>query len=365
MTLHSEIFEQPRILNDLLESSWGLIRDIAQQIKAHDVDYVFLAARGTSDNAGRYAQYLWGADNGLPIALATPSLFTLYETPPRLQRALVVGVSQSGKSPDIVRVLDEARRQGCPTLAITNAPDSDLNRAADFQIDIKAGHEGAVAATKSYTAELMAIAMLSAAMKDSNEAYEVLKRVPGWAEEMLQFDAAIARAAERFRYMTQCVVLGRGFNYSTAFEWSLKLKELTYVAAEPYSSADFQHGPIAVVDQGYPVLAVAPQGRVYSDLLALLKKLNEERKAELLVISNRSEALNLARSPLRLPEMPESVTPIVSIVPAQLFSYHLTREKGYNTEAPRGLRKVTEHAKNQKFPFFWGIFNQFLSKRKG
>ena len=342
MSLHSEIIEQPRILADLLQGQRAHIQSIARAIQSAEIDYVFLAARGTSDNAGRYAQYLWGSGNGLPIALATPSLFTLYETPPRLRRALVVGVSQSGKSPDIVRVLEEGRRQGCPTLAITNDPDSDLNQAADYQIDIQAGEEKAVAATKTYTAELMALAMLSAAMKGSTEMDETLERVPGWVEETLRQDDEIGQAAERYRYMEQCVVLGRGFNYATAFEWSLKLKELTYVAAEPYSSADFQHGPIAVVDQGYPVLAVTPQGRVFSDLLKLLRALYDDKRAELVVISNRQEALQLGRSPFRVPEMPEWISPLVSIVPAQLFSYHLTLIKNYNPEAPRGLRKVTE-----------------------
>lgn len=343
MPLHNEIFEQPQILANLLTQQWPAIQDIAKQIQSFDIDYIFLVARGTSDNAGRYAQYLMGATNGLPIALATPSLFTLYEAPPRLRRALVVGVSQSGKSPDIVRVLEEARSQGCPTLAITNAPGSDLNRAADFQINVQAGLEAAVAATKSYTAQLMAIAMLSAAMKKDMAAYEVLKRVPGWVDQMLALDPTIGRMAERYRYMEQCVVIGRGYNYSTAFEWSLKMKELAYVVAEPYSSADFQHGPIAVVDQGFPVMAVMPEGRVLPDLLDLAERLHSEKKAELMVISNNDQVLALAQSPIRLPaDIPEWVSPLVSIVPGQLFAYHLTRAKGYDTEAPRGLRKVTE-----------------------
>lgn len=343
MSLHAEIFEQPTILSNLLDQQWPAIQQIARQIRAFDIDYIFLVARGTSDNAARYAQYLLGASNGLPIALATPSLFTLYDAPPRLKRALVIGVSQSGKSPDIVRVLAEGSRQGCPTLAITNAPGSDLNRAATFEIDIQAGVETAVAATKSYTAQLMAIAMLSAALTEDDEAYHTLRRVPGWIDHVLRLDQPIMQMAERYRYMDQCVVLGRGYNYSTAFEWSLKLKELTYVVAEPYSSADFQHGPIAVVDQGFPVMAVMPQGRVYNDLLGLVQRLRAEKRAELLVISNQTQALELAQSPIRLPEdLPEWVSPMVSIVPAQLFCYHLTRAKGYDTEAPRGLRKVTE-----------------------
>lgn len=343
MSLRSEIFEQPKILQNLLEQQWATIQAITEDLQARELDYIFMAARGTSDNAARYAQYLWGAENGYPISLATPSLFSLYQTPPRLRHTLVVGVSQSGKSPDIVQVLKEGKKQGCPTLAITNTPDSDLSRVADFTINIQAGVEEAVAATKTYTAELMAIAMLSAAQRKAPANYETLQRVPGWVEQMLKLHGDIKLIAERYRYMTQCVVLGRGFNYSTAFEWSLKLKELTYTVAEPYSSADFQHGPIAVVDQGFPVLAVNPDGKVFDDMLSLLRRLRTERKAELLVISNRDEALALATCPIRLPaDMPEWVSPIVSIIPAQLFSYYLTLAKGYNTEAPRGLRKVTE-----------------------
>ena len=147
MTLHSEIFEQPERLAALLENQKQTVIEIAKAIRSRNVQYAFLAARGTSDNAGRYANYLWGAQNQLPLALATPSLFTYYQSPPKLQNALVVGVSQSGKSPDIVSVLEEGRKQNCLTRAITNVPDSPLAQAADFVLDIQAGAEKAVAAT--------------------------------------------------------------------------------------------------------------------------------------------------------------------------------------------------------------------------
>jgi len=169
MTLHSEIFEQPERLAALLDKQKQTVLEIAKAIQARNVHYAFLAARGTSDNAGRYANYLWGAHNQRPLALATPSLFTYYQSPPRLQNALVVGVSQSGQSPDIVSVLEEGRKQNCLTLAITNIPDSPLAKAADFVLDIQAGPEKAVAATKTYTSQLMAVAMLSSAMGGSND----------------------------------------------------------------------------------------------------------------------------------------------------------------------------------------------------
>lgn len=343
MTLHSEIFEQPERLSALLENQKQTALEIARAIRARDVQYAFLAARGTSDNAGRYANYLWGAHNGMPLALATPSLFTYYQSPPRLKGALVIGVSQSGQSPDIVSVLEEGRRQGCLTLAITNLPESPLAKAADLVLDIQAGAEKAVAATKTYTTELMAIAMISAALSDSEERWQELASVPKWAEHTLALDKDIAQMAQRYRYMSHCVVLGRGFNYATAFEWALKLKELTYVIAEPYSSADFQHGPIAMVEGGFPILAVAPNGKVRETMLEMLTRLRKQQDAELVVISDHSDMLALAQSPIQLPPyIPEWLTPLVSILPAQLFACHLTGVKGYDTEKPRSITKVTE-----------------------
>jgi glucosamine--fructose-6-phosphate aminotransferase (isomerizing) len=343
MTLHSEILEQPERLAQLISTQRKAVEKIAQAIQSRDIRYVFLAARGTSDNAGRYANYLWGAMNGLPLALATPSLFTYYQQPPKLRDALVVGISQSGQSPDIVSVLAEGKRQGCVTLAITNAPDSPLVQTADFVIDLQVGPEMAVAATKTYTAELMAIAMLSAALRDAETLWSELMQVSGWVEQVLKEDASIAQMVQRYRYMEHCVVLGRGYNYATAFEWALKLKELTYVEAEPYSSADFKHGPIAMVDRGFPVLAVVPEGKVFDSMTGMLHQLRHEHLAELVVISNAASALMLAQSPVLLPAgIPEWLSPLVSVVPAQLFAHHLTVVKGYDTEQPRNIRKVTE-----------------------
>ena len=343
MSLHSEITEQPERIASLLVSQRKTVERIAAEIRKRDIQYVFLAARGTSDNAGRYANYLLGAQNGLPLALATPSLFTYYGRPPTLRGALVVGISQSGQSPDIVSVLEEGRRQGCMTLAVTNEPNSPLAQSADFLVDIQAGAEKAVAATKTYTTELMSVAMLSAALGENKKRWEDLKKVADWMRSALKQNDLIEQTAQRYRYMDRTVVLGRGFNYSTAFEWALKLKELTYIIAEPYSSADFAHGPIAMVDSGFPVMAVAPKGKVFQTMLDALKHLRADFGAELVVISNDKRALSLAQMPLAIPaDVPEWLSPLVAILPAQLFAYHLTVAKGFDAERPRGLRKVTE-----------------------
>jgi glucosamine--fructose-6-phosphate aminotransferase (isomerizing) len=343
MTLNSEIFEQPDRIKALLASQRKTVERIAVEIQKRDIQYVFLSARGTSDNAGRFANYLLGAMNGLPLALATPSLFTYYKQPPKLKNALVIGISQSGQSPDIVSVLEEGKKQGCLTLAITNEPNSPLAETSDFIFDIQAGAEKAVAATKTYTAELMAVAMLSTALSGHKKMWTELARLPAWMKQALKLSDFISQAAQRYRYIDQTVVLGRGFNYATAFEWALKMKELTYIIAEPYSSADFVHGPIAMMVSGYPVFAVAPKGRVFDSMLAMLTRLRSDLSAELVVISNDKRALSLAQTPLTIPaDVPEWLSPLVSILPAQLFAYHLTVAKGYNTEQPRSIRKVTE-----------------------
>jgi glucosamine--fructose-6-phosphate aminotransferase (isomerizing) len=343
VTLQSEIFEQPDRLAHLLSSQRDIVKEIAAVIRRREIRYVFLAARGTSDNAGRYANYLWGAHNQLPLALATPSLFTYYEQPPKLDGALVVGISQSGRSPDIVSVFKEANRQGCLTLSITNAPESPLACASDLVLDIQAGPEKSVAATKTYTNELLSIAMLSSAISNDEEKWNEMENIAGWVQQVLNLDGAISRMVERYHNMHLCVVLGRGFNYCTAFEWALKLKELTYTIAEPYSSADFQHGPIAMVEGGFPVMAVVPSGKVFDSMREMLENLHGEKNAEMVVISDNERALSLANTQISLPVgIPEWLSPIVSIIPAQLFAYHLTYVKGLNPENPRNIGKVTE-----------------------
>ena len=342
MSLRTEIFEQPDVLERLLRTHKETVRDMAAAVQRAGVRSIFVAARGTSDNAALYGKYLWGAVNRLPVAMATPSLFTLSDKPPKLDGALVVGISQSGQSPDIVAVVEEGRRQGAPTLAITNDPDSPLATAAEGVFETHAGAELAVAATKTYTAQIAAIALLAAAATDDAEMRRALDGAPEAVREALGLEASLRAQVERLLETERCAVLGRGYNYATAYEWSLKLEEMAYLVAKPFSSADFRHGPMAVVEAGFPVLAIAPSGAVLDDLVELLTGLRTELRAELLVLSDAPRALELASTPVRLPQgVPEWLSPLVTIVPAQLFCYHLTRAKGLDTERPRRLAKVT------------------------
>lgn len=340
--LYREIHEQPAAVERLLREQRPAIQELGRAIQGRAVSHVVIAARGTSDNAGRYAKYVWGSLNGLTVAMATPSLFSVYHRPPRLGNALVVGISQSGKSPDIVAVLAEGRRQGALTAAITNTPDSDLARQADIVVDLCAGEERAVAATKTYTTELAAVALLSAVLDGQPEALDALAQVPQAMSQTLTMNEAIAQAAPRYRYMEGCVVIGRGYNYATAFETALKMKELTYTIVQPYSSADFLHGPMALIEPGFPVFVIAPSGAMQSELQPFMETLRE-RRAELVVISDVPESLALARIPLTLPcTVPEWLSPLVAILPGQLFSLHLAATRDLDVDAPRGITKVTE-----------------------
>jgi glucosamine--fructose-6-phosphate aminotransferase (isomerizing) len=339
--LKNEIHEQPEVMATLLDREGGNARRIATALARHDIHYVIVAARGTSDNAARYGQYLLGAYNRLPVGLATPSLFSVYREPPLLQGALVVGISQSGQSKDIVAVLAEGRHQGVPTLAITNDPDSPLAGQADFVIPLHAGEEQAVAATKTYTAQLAALALLSCALAEDGERLAALEKIPKVAARVLKGEGQVAEAVERYRYMETCVVLGRGYNYATAFEIALKLKELNYLIAESYSSADFMHGPIAVVGSGFPSLVVAPGGSMFETMYRFSLEL-KARGSELLVISDQDALLAEAVTPLALPVgVPEWLSPLVAVLPGQLFALHLTLAKGNDPDQPAGLQKVT------------------------
>jgi glucosamine--fructose-6-phosphate aminotransferase (isomerizing) len=340
--LYREIHEQPQVLARLLEEERATARQLASEIRRREIGQVVIAARGTSDNAARYAKYLLGAANRLLVGLATPSLFTIYQQPPHLGEALVLGISQSGKSPDIVSVVVEGRRQGALTADITNDPASDLGQTSDFVLDLHAGQERSIAATKTYTAELAAIALLSVNLDGDAGRWETLARMPQFVAGAMAQEEPIAQVAERYRYMQSCVVIGRGYNYATAFELALKLKELTYTLVEPYSSADFMHGPLAMIAPGFPVIVIAPSGAMLDEMRAFVEMLRKHG-AELVVISDDGPLLELARSPLRLPSgVPEWLSPLTSIVPGQLLAMHLARARDYDPDHPRGLRKVTE-----------------------
>ncbi len=340
MTMYRELAEGPAVVEGLLHRAAGPVDAIARSIRQRDVRFVVIAARGTSDHAAIYAQYVLGARNGLPVALAAPSLTSVYGTPPRLRDALVIGISQSGQSPDIVAVIADARRQGAITVALTNDPASALAAAAETVVELAAGPELATAATKTYVAEMALVAILSAAISGDAASQAQLRALPDVMREALAGAEHVAEVAGRWADVDTCAILARGFQYATAREWALKLKELAHVLADPYSGADFAHGPIALVEPGFPIMAVATAGPLLPDMGVLLRRLRDDG-ARLLVLSDDAELRALGDGIVVPPGIPEWLAPIVSILPAQQFAYELTRARGLDTDAPRTIRKVT------------------------
>lgn len=337
----TEIREQPAWVERALGSEVGRISELAREIRQRQIRTVVVAARGTSDNAATYAKYLFEIVAGMPVALAAPSVATLYDARLHLSGTLVMGISQSGRGDDIVQVLSSARAAGALTACITNSPDAPLSQVSDHVLLCNAGDEKAVAATKTYTTSLAVVAQLVAEVADRRDLISELRGLPKLMAEAIGLEEQIAARTERYRYMHECAVLARGINQPTALEAALKLTETCYLVAKPYSGADFVHGPIAMVDSGFPVILFAPSGRAYPFMLELAVKLRG-KQAEIIGISDQDDLLGVSTTGFRLPaKMHELLSPLVAILPAQLFACYLSHARGIDPDSPRGLQKVT------------------------
>jgi glucosamine--fructose-6-phosphate aminotransferase (isomerizing) len=322
----TEIAEQVDVASRLLERGPDAAAKIGDRIRDAAPRGFVIAARGSSDNAALYAKYLFGARNRALVALAAPSLFTHYARPPRLDGQCVIGISQSGESPDVIAVIEDARKQACITIAITNATDSALARAAELVLPMGAGPELSVPASKTYTASLLAMALISQAMDPDPDFEAALATVP----------QAIARTLERDEELPvlvppllgpRAVVLGRGYNFSTAEEIALKLSETSYVLARAWSVADFEHGPIAIMEAGLPVLIVDGGGLVAADLESIRSRL-EAKGCSVLHLFDVSG-------------LPEELTPITLAVLGQLLAHQVALARGFDPDKPRAIQKVT------------------------
>jgi glucosamine--fructose-6-phosphate aminotransferase (isomerizing) len=339
--LERELREQPEALARLLDHQRSYAEDVAKLFRRNDVDYILIASRGSSSNAARYAQYLLGRAHRIPVSFATPSLFTVYQQPPRLDGALVIGISQSGESPDVVEVLAEARRQGRPTVALTNTPGSPLGRLSDGVLKLEAGDEHAVAATKTYVNSLGAVALLFAALTGDDAARGELARVPDQLARQIDRSWTESESVARLGEIEGGTVISRGINYCTAFEIALKIRELSGLLFESFSAADLMHGPVAAISDGWPVIAVAPSGPALAQMEQALDDVGR-RGARFVVISD-DDAL-LGRGEVALPldtGVPEWLSPLVAVVPGQLAALRLAQLRGVDLDTPLGLSKVT------------------------
>jgi glucosamine--fructose-6-phosphate aminotransferase (isomerizing) len=337
-----EIAEEPAAIAATLEVNAPEIEALCRDLRGRNITSVMVAARGSSDNAGVYANYIFQSFNGVPVAMATPSLYTFYHTPPRLSGVFMLGISQSGQSEDIVEVMAEARRQGALTASITADAGSPIAVESHRVLRLETGKEKAVAATKTFTSSLALIAALSVAWEGSRERAAELARLPELATRTLALAGGPAAAkAPAYSAMTRSVVISRGFCHGIAMEIALKLKELTYVTVEPYSSADFEHGPMAMIEKGFPVILLAPRGVMHAHMLQFTREM-KQRNADLIAISDSPDILELGNSALPFADgAPDWLSPIIAVLPGQLFALRLSMAKGIDPDSPRGLRKVT------------------------
>lgn len=334
-----EIEEQPDVLERTLAAERDKITRLGDFLRQKDIDLIILVARGSSDNASLFGRYLLEVTTGIPVSLSAPSVFTLYNAKLRLNRALVIGVSQSGEGADINQVLESAKRMGAFTLAVTNESESSMAKLADETLLIHAGREKSVAATKTYTGQMLHFYMLASSVGDRRLDYF---KIPDLTRRALDLRAEVEQLVERYIFMDNCVVVGRGLNYGNSYELALKLMETCYVVAERFSSADFFHGPLAVVERRFPVILFAPKGVTQLGNIDLLTRLRG-LKADTLSITNDAEAAKLSSRSLLMPEeVDEFLTPIPFIVPAQLFAAYLSAAKGLDADTPRSLSKVTK-----------------------
>jgi len=336
-----EMAEQPEVLRRILDEGAPGIRRIAEQIAARNPRFVLLTARGTSDNAALYAKYLLEVLLGKPCGLTSMSTTTAYGARPDLTDCLVIAVSQSGGSPDLVASTEAARGAGAITLAVTNNSGSPLAETAEFHIDVLAGPEKALPATKTYTAELLALYLLVEGMRGGDGA-AAAKSLPGLARSVLDRQPEIKALAARYRFADRMVLTSRGYGYPTAKEAALKLMETSYIPALSYSGADLLHGPLAMVDNVSPVIAIVSRGRGGEALQPVLDRLLD-RGADLVAIGAQS-AVERATAGFALPteDVPEELQPILEIMPLQLLAYEVTIARGQDPDAPRALAKVTE-----------------------
>jgi glucosamine--fructose-6-phosphate aminotransferase (isomerizing) len=334
-----EIFEQPEVLERTIRNESAKLKKLGGFLRQKDIDLIVLVARGSSDNASLFGRYLLEITCGIPVSLSAPSVFTLYGSKLNLSRALVIGVSQSGEGTDINAVLESAKSSGAFTLGITNEAASSMAKITDETLLIHAGREKSVAATKTYTGQMLHFYMLSSVLASEKLEFE---KIPDFAAQALKLENEVEKIVERYIFVENCVVVGRGLNYGNSYELALKLMETCYVVAERFSSADFFHGPLAIVERRFPAIMFAPTGVTKKSSVDLLKQL-KELHADSFSITNDEEIASLSSLSLMMsPEIDEFLSPIPFIIPAQLFAERLAKAKGIDPDAPRSLSKVTK-----------------------
>ena len=339
--LFDEICEQPGVLRDLSAKNGAVVSSVAEEYKKRELHGIYFAARGTSDHACVYAQYLLGIVAGIPCALGTPSVITKYGAKINFGSQLVVGVSQSGKAEDVLAVLRQANAEGCLTVAVTNDPDSPVAKEAKYHLCCSAGKEISIAATKTFTAQMYLLALLCEKISGDSVLSEELDRVWEHAADLLRYaPSAMEAKLQRYAHLTNAFILGRGLEYPIALEGALKILETNRIKMKGAPESDFYHGPIAQVKPGDLVIVISGVGPTYDDDLAMIKRLHD-LGAELFVITNSPELYESERFGILTPDAGLYGSPFMFAICVQLFAYELTVIRGIDPNRSDVLKKIT------------------------
>lgn len=333
-TMTAEMAEQPAVLERMVERRDAIKAAVGGLLPEHLCGTV-LVARGSSDTAALYGRYLFEMASGRPVALASPSLHTLYRTAADHRGYVAIAISQSGRTPEVVSVLQRMRATGARTIAIVNATDSPLGGAADVLIDLSAGGEQAIPATKTFTATLVALALVAAAMGSLPWSDRDLTALPRLVSQVLDDHARAATIARRLDGADRVLAVARGPLLAAASETALKIRETSAIFAEAFSAADLRHGAIAMVTPDVPVLAFSAPGPAADDVTDMCTLLRA-RGATVTVISPQPAA------DLPLPAaVPEALQPVTAAVRGQQIALYAALARHVDPDAPTGLTKVT------------------------
>lgn len=340
--LEKEIREQPQMLAKVIDNNLPTIKEVVAKAKEQGVSSIYFAARGTSDHACIYAQYLFGIFAGIPCALGTPSVFTKYGAHVNLKGMLVVGVSQSGRAEDVLAVLESAKEDGCITVAVTNNPDSPVAKCADYHLFCGCGLEASIAATKTFTTQKMILGTMAAVWAENDALLEEFRGVSAKAQELIdtKFDEIMA-FAEKYQNIDGAIILGRGVSYCIALEGALKMLETNKIKMKGYPISDFHHGPIAQVKEGDLVFVLSPKGKTNDDADAIIEKLLGV-KADVVVVTDDASVAPAGTSALVLPHTGSEFTfTYMAVLAFQLIACNMTTVRGIDPDVAGVINKIT------------------------
>jgi Predicted phosphosugar isomerases len=337
-----EIQEQPSVLREALIQNRENCQKIITELNRRHIQGIMIAARGTSDHVAVFVKYIAEYYLRLPVSLAASSITNIYHRDIDLATILTIAISQSGEGPDVIGIVEGAKRANSLTIGITNHEDSTLAKTVDFTLNCHAGPEKSVAATKTCTSSMMVAAAFIQEWSQDHNLNQQLEMSMQLVDKVIARQAEIEQLAVKFHDMEQCVVLARGFNYGASLETALKIQETCYINARGYSTADFLHGPVAMIEKGFPVIIYAFNGPTLSGIADVIHRLRDSGAA-ILLVTNAMTVLDKNFSSFYIDEeIPEVAAPFVSIVFGQLFAHRLALSKGYDPDVPRGLCKVTQ-----------------------